>query len=146
VEDSPINPVQPAEQPGPKTHKVGEAAEFTTPGGSAVRVTIESAHYGPEPVSQYDSGPEKGGYLTLNVLWEGVSGPESSPGPVLFRVKDSQGYDYAPKVIGVDGGLNGNVPAGDKARGKVVFDTAPGPWTVVLGVFTFEGGRWTVAS
>jgi hypothetical protein len=128
----------------PAVGKVGEPVEVKSANATA-KVTIVSATYSTAPISKFDSGPAKGGYLVLDVLWETAEG-SSSVNPILFSAKDPSGVQTGPRlgVTGLDNLAAADVPAGDKLRGKVVFDIAAGPWTVIVGAFT-ESARWEVA-
>lgn len=145
----------PAQQPDPpvvavttaaattKAHVVGESVELKGK-ASTSNVTITSATYSTEPLNKWDSGPRKGGYLILEVLWETVEGT-ADVNPLLFNAKDATGLQQGPQLgmTGGEGLAAADVPAGDKLRGKVVMDIGPGPWVVTAGAFT-EAARWNI--
>lgn len=99
--------------------------------GNVARITIVSAKYTTEAVSQFASTPTNGGYLVLDVLWETEKGTTTA-NPLYFAAKDAQGRKV-DTFLGADGQLgSGEVPVGDKTRGTVALDIAKGPTTVVV--------------
>lgn len=133
----------PTPPPSPTAHKVGEVVTVSSD-ESTSKVTIVSAAYSTEPLSRFDTGPRKGGYLTLDVLWETTEGT-AEVNPLLFNAKDASGLQQGPQLgmTGVDGLAAASVPAGDRLRGKVVVDIGAGPWTVTMGALT-EAARWSI--
>lgn len=100
--------------------------------GDVARITIVAASYSETASTQsFAPAATKGGFLVLDVLWETEAGVTSS-NPLYFNAKDSDGrkgdgYMFADDQLGA-----GEVQVGDKSRGIVAFDIAPGPSTVVI--------------
>lgn len=112
--------------------KVGEPFTADMGNGNVARITIVSATYGPAAATGPFATPAKnGGYLVLDVLWETDKG-ETSSNPLYFKAKDADGRS-ANSELAIDDQLgSGEVPAGDKARGKVAFDIKAGTSTVIV--------------
>ena len=112
--------------------KVGEPFTADMGNGNVARITIVSAAYGPAASTGPLATPAtNGGYLILDVLWETDKG-ETSSNPLYFKAKDADGRS-ANTELAIDDQLgSGDVPAGDKARGKVAFDIKPGTSTVIV--------------
>lgn len=112
--------------------KVGEPFTADMGNGNVARITIVSAAYGPAASTGPFATPAKnGGYLVLDVLWETDKG-ETSSNPLYFKAKDADGRS-ANTELAIDDQLgSGEVPVGDKARGKVAFDIKPGTSTVIV--------------
>ena len=112
--------------------KVGEPFTADMGNGNIARITILSATYGPAAsTSSFASPAKNGGYLILDVLWETDKG-ETSSNPLYFKAKDADGRSANTELIIDDQLGSGEVPAGDKARGKVAFDIKPGTSTVIV--------------
>ena len=101
-------------------------------GGNKARITIVSAEY-TDSVSAESFAPaaQNGGFLLLDVLWETEEGVTSA-NPLYFDAKDAEGrkgemYMFADGQLG-----SGEVLPGDKSRGFVAFDMAPGAATVTV--------------
>lgn len=100
--------------------------------GNTARITVVSAEYSDTASSEsFAPAAQNGGFLVLDVLWETEAGVTSS-NPLYFNAKDAEGrageyYMFADNQLG-----SGEVQVGDKSRGTVVFDIAPGPATVVI--------------
>lgn len=101
-------------------------------GGNTAKITIVSAEY-TDSVSAESFAPaaQNGGFLLLDVLWETEEGVTSS-NPLYFDAKDAEGrkgemYMFADGQLG-----SGEVMPGDKSRGFVAFDMAPGEATVIV--------------
>ena len=125
-----------AEAPAPTAEPAGPAVgvPFTADmgGGNTARITIVSAEY-TDSVSAESFAPaaQNGGFLLLDVLWETEEGVTSA-NPLYFGAKDADGrkgemYLFADGQLG-----SGEVLPGDKSRGFVAFDMAPGAATVVV--------------
>ena len=100
--------------------------------GNTAKITILSATYGPSiTTGPFDSPAKNGGYLTLDVLWETEKG-ETTSNPLYFKAKDADGRSASVELIMDDQLGSGEIPAGDKARGKVAFDIKSGTSTVII--------------
>ena len=122
-----------AEAPAASSDKrVGEAFTADMGNGNVARITIVSATYGDAiTAGPYASPAKNGGYLTLDVLWETDKGTTSS-NPLYFKAKDADGRSANVELFMDDSLGSGEIPAGDKARGKVAFDIKPGTSTVII--------------
>ncbi|UWX96791.1 hypothetical protein N2K95_14290 [Arthrobacter zhaoxinii] len=100
--------------------------------GNIARITIVSAEHADTASAQsFAPAAVNGSFLVLDVLWETESGVTSA-NPLYFNAKDDEGrkgetYLFADNQLGT-----GEVQVGDKSRGTVVFDIAPGPATVTV--------------
>ncbi|WP_315914003.1 MULTISPECIES: TM2 domain-containing protein [unclassified Arthrobacter] len=94
--------------------------------GNVARITIVSA-VRTDVVSTNVLATEakNGEYLLLDVLWETESGTTSA-NPLYFSVKTDDGRKGDFQFFADDQLPAGDVPAGDKSRGFVAFDIAPG--------------------
>jgi hypothetical protein len=72
-------------------------------------------------LSQFEKAKDGNTYLVADALVEATG---NTPYNLLyFKVKDSTGVEYNPAVTSLpDGFKSGELQAGDKARGKVVFE------------------------
>ena len=122
-----------AEAPAASSDKrVGEAFTADMGNGNIARITIVSATYGDAITTGPFASPAKnGGFLTLDVLWETEKG-ETSSNPLYFKAKDADGRAANVELFMDDAIGAGEIPAGDKARGKVAFDIKPGTSTVIV--------------
>ncbi|MCC3296824.1 DUF4352 domain-containing protein [Arthrobacter caoxuetaonis] len=123
------------ETPGPEAPaapSVGVPFTADMGNGNTARITVVSAEYADTASTQsFAPAAQNGGFLVLDVLWETEAGVTSS-NPLYFNTKDAEGragdyYMFADNQLG-----SGEVQVGDKSRGTVVFDIAPGPATVVI--------------
>ena len=135
-------PSTPAAAPAPQ---VGQPFEVNMGSGDVAKITIVSATYAPT-AGALASKPKNGGYLILDVLWETAKG-ETSANPLYFDAKDAAGRGGSTGLF-ADGLMTaGDVPAGDKVRGNVVFDIGAGPWSVIVkNPILQEKARVTVAA
>ncbi len=101
-------------------------------GGNVARITIVSAKFVDSiSTNQFAPKPKTGKFLQMDVLWETEKGTTKA-NPLYFNVKDADGRKADMGLFG-DGNLgSGDVVAGDKMRGFVNFDVAPGPVTVTI--------------
>ncbi|MFW0772896.1 hypothetical protein ACLRGI_06975 [Paenarthrobacter nitroguajacolicus] len=101
-------------------------------GGNVAKITIVTAQFvDTVSANQFAPKPKSGKFLQLDVLWETEKG-KTSANPLYFNVKDAEGRKADMQLFG-DGTLaSGEVIAGDKARGFVNYDVAPGPVTVTV--------------
>lgn len=130
-------PTSAASPAAAKTHasaapKVGVPFTVAMRNGNVARITIVSAVYTQNVGESVLAVPAKnGGYLLLDVLWETQTGTTSS-NPLYFSAKDAQGRK-AEQDLFVENQLGtGDVVPGDKSRGSIAFDIAPGPATVMI--------------
>lgn len=94
-------------------------------------VTVESATWGTSNGGDMGLEPVNGGYLTLDLLWEGMEGT-SNVNPLYFSVEDADGNEgdldiFAPDLIAAT-----EVPAGEQVRGILSFDVAQSDWYTVI--------------
>lgn len=99
--------------------------------GNIARITILSAVRTDTVSATLGTPAKNGSYLLLDVLWETEAG-ETSSNPFYFSAKDAEGRS-ADLDLFADGQLgSGQVLPGDKSRGFVAFDVAPGAVTVII--------------
>ncbi len=75
--------------------------------------------------------PKNGSYLLLDVLWEAEAGKTSS-NPLYFSAKDASGRKADLNVFADNQLASGEILPGDKSRGFIAFDIAPGAATVII--------------
>ncbi|MFQ4149455.1 TM2 domain-containing protein [Arthrobacter sp. LAPM80] len=98
--------------------------------GNVARITIISAkRTNVVSTNLLATEPKNGEYLLLDVLWETESGTTSS-NPLYFTAKNEDGRKGDFAFFADDLLPAGEVAAGDKSRGFVAFDIAPGAATV----------------
>ncbi|WP_284983339.1 TM2 domain-containing protein [Arthrobacter sp. efr-133-TYG-118] len=115
----------------PAGYTVGQPMSVDMGDGNVAKVTIVSAKYSATANATLNSPAKNGGYLILDVLWETEKGKTSS-NPLYFEAKDADGRKGDVEMF-VDGALgSGVILPGDKARGNVAFDIAPGTSTVII--------------
>lgn len=115
----------------PSAPTVGKPFTMDLGNGDVARITILSAVRKTSVNTQFSSPAENGSYLLLDVLWETTSG-ETSSNPFYFSAKDANGRK-ADQNLFVDDQLgSGKILPGDKSRGFIAFDVAPGPVTVMI--------------
>lgn len=111
---------------------VGKPFSVKMGNGDIARITIVSAVRTDAVTTTAFATPAKNGsYLLLDVLWETEAGKTSS-NPLYFSAKDASGRKadismFADNQLGA-----GTVLPGDKSRGFVAFDIAPGASTVMI--------------
>ncbi len=120
----------PATDPAAPT--VGTPFTVKMRNGNTAQITIVSATRTESVGDPSFSVPAKnGGFLLLDILWETEKGKTSS-NPFYFSAKDAEGRK-ADQSLFVENPLgSGDVLPGDKARGSVAFDIAPGTATVMI--------------
>jgi hypothetical protein len=100
--------------------------------GNVARLTIVSAaRTDSVSTTAFATPPKNGTYLLLDVLWETESGKTSS-NPLYFSAKDANGRKTDMSLFADNQLGSGEVLPGDKARGNIAFDVAPGPITVMI--------------
>ncbi|YCH09974.1 DUF4352 domain-containing protein [Arthrobacter sp. alpha11c] len=122
---------QPAESKAAEP-KVGEPFTADMGGGNVAKITIVTAQFVDSvSTNQFAPKPKSGKFLQMDVLWETEKGTTKA-NFLYFNVKDADGRKADAALFG-DGTLgSGDVVAGDKMRGFVNFDVAPGPVTVTI--------------
>jgi len=125
-------PAAPAKEAAPAGPVVGTPFAVKMRNGDVARVTIVSAERTDAVTTNaFATPPKNGTYLLLDVLWETEAGKTSS-NPLYFSAKDAGGRK-ADMSIFADNQLGaGTVLPGDKSRGFIAFDIAPGPATVMI--------------
>ncbi|QDG89081.1 DUF4352 domain-containing protein [Pseudarthrobacter sp. NIBRBAC000502770] len=100
--------------------------------GNVAKITIVSAKFVDKvSANQYAPAAKNGKFLQLDVLWETEKGTTSS-NPMYFEAKDADGRKADMTIVG-DGIIGSSkVAVGDKNRGFVDFDVAPGPIKVTI--------------
>jgi hypothetical protein len=94
-------------------------------------VTISSATWGPTNGSSFGE-PENGGYLVLDLVWEGVEGT-SNVNPLYISVFDADGTEGAYDIFGDATLLSGDVAPGESIEGTISFDIGESDsYTVVI--------------
>ena len=100
--------------------------------GNVAKITILSAKFVDSiSTNQFAPKSKNGKFLQLDVLWETEKGTTSS-NPMYFDAKDADGRKADIAIFG--DGIIGSSPVavGDKNRGFVNFDVAPGPIKVTV--------------
>lgn len=76
-----------------------------------------------DELSQFQKAKAGNTYIVAEVLIENVSVDKAPYNPLYFKVKDGDGFEYNPEIVGGDQALkSGELPKGDKARGNVAFE------------------------
>jgi hypothetical protein len=118
--------------PGATGKKVGAPFTADMGNGNVATITILSATYSDAVTTgPYASPAKNGGFLILDVLWETSKG-ETSSNPMYFKAKDADGRSANVELFADDQIGSGEIPVGDKARGKVAFDIKAGTSTVII--------------
>jgi hypothetical protein len=116
----------------PAAPQVGVPFSVNMGHGNVARITIVSATYTQSVSDSVLSIPAKnGGFLLLDVLWETESGKTSS-NPFYFSAKDANGRKGDQNLFVANQLASGDVLPGDKTRGSIAFDIAPGAATVMI--------------
>ncbi|MET3921651.1 hypothetical protein [Arthrobacter sp. UYEF20] len=119
----------PAAPAGPA---VGAPFSVKMRNGDVARITIVSAvRTDAVTTTAFATAPKNGSYLLLDVLWETEAGKTSS-NPFYFSAKDSNGRKADLSLFADNQLGSGDVLPGDKARGFIAFDIAPGASTVMI--------------
>lgn len=114
-----------------KAPTVGKPFSVEMGNGNTARITIVSAKRAATVNSALSTQSKNGSFLVLDVLWETEAGSTSS-NPLYFMAKDANGRKADLNMF-ADGQLgSGDVVPGDKSRGLIVFDIAPGAATVII--------------
>lgn len=100
--------------------------------GDVAKITIVSAVRTDAVATTAFATPAKNGsYLLLDVLWETEAGKTSS-NPFYFSAKDANGRKADLNLFADNQLGSGDILPGDKARGFIAFDIAPGASTVMI--------------
>jgi hypothetical protein len=122
-------PAAPAAPAGPA---VGAPFSVKMGNGDVARITVVSAvHTDVVTTTAFATAPKNGSYLLLDVLWETETGKTSS-NPFYFSAKDSNGRKADLSLFADNQLGSGDVLPGDKTRGFIAFDIAPGASTVMI--------------
>lgn len=122
----------PAAPPAAAAPAVGTPFSVKMRNGNVARITIVSAVRTDAVTTTPFAAPAKNGtYLLLDVLWETEAG-ETSSNPFYFSAKDANGRKADLSMFADNQLGSGDILPGDKARGFIAFDIAPGPVTVMI--------------
>ncbi|WP_258190955.1 MULTISPECIES: DUF4352 domain-containing protein [Arthrobacter] len=100
--------------------------------GDIAKITIVSAvRTDAVSTTAFATAAKNGSYLLLDVLWETESGKTSS-NPFYFTAKDADGRKADLSLFADNQLGSGDVLPGDKTRGFIAFDIAPGASTVMI--------------
>lgn len=121
-----------AEAPKAAAPAVGTPFTADMGNGNVAKITIVSATFVDKvSTNQFAPAAKNGKFLQLDVLWETEKGTTSS-NPMYFDAKDANGRKANLDMMG-DGQIGSSpVAVGDKSRGFVNFDVAPGPIKVTI--------------
>jgi hypothetical protein len=118
--------------PGAPGPAVGVPFSVKMRNGDVARVTLVSAVRTDAVTSTAFATPaQNGNYLLFDVLWKTEAGKTSS-NPLYFSAQDASGRKADLSMFADNQLGSGTVLPGDKSRGFVAFDIAPGPATVVI--------------
>lgn len=85
------------------------------------------------PGWHYYQNPDNGGYVVMDVAWEGVKGNSPThPGVFEFYDADGKQVEYAILEEGMGGIKTDNLDPGEKAQGVIALDIKKGPVKVVI--------------
>lgn len=126
-------PAAPAAPPAaPAGPAVGAPFSVKMGNGNVAKITIVSAvRTDAVTTTAFATAPKSGSYLLLDVLWETETGKTSS-NPFYFSAKDSSGRKADLSLFADNQLGSGDVLPGDKTRGFIAFDIAPGASTVMI--------------
>ena len=100
--------------------------------GDVAKITIVSAvRTDAVTTTAFATAAKNGSYLLLDVLWETEAGKTSS-NPFYFSAKDANGRKADLSLFADNQLGSGDVLPGDKTRGFIAFDIAPGASTVMI--------------
>lgn len=122
-------PAAPAVAAGPA---VGTPFSVKMGSGDVAKITIVSAvRTNAVATTAFATPAKNGSYLLLDVLWETEAGKTSS-NPFYFSAKDANGRKADLNLFADNQLGSGDILPGDKARGFIAFDIAPGASTVMI--------------
>ena len=131
-----------AEAPKAAEPAVGTPFTADMGSGNVAKITIVSAKFVDAISTQsFAPKPKTGKFLQMDVLWETEKG-KTSANFMYFNAKDADGRKADMALFGEGTLGSGEVVAGDKLRGFVSFDVAPGP----IAVTVTNPGLQTVAT
>lgn len=120
------------EPAAPAAPTVGKPFSVKMSNGDIARITIVSAvRTDAVTTTAFATPPKNGTYLLLDVLWETESGKTNS-NPFYFSAKDANGRKADLSMFADNQLGSGEVLPGDKSRGFIAFDIAPGAATVMI--------------
>jgi hypothetical protein len=116
----------------PAAPTVGAPFTVEMRNGDVARITVVSAvRTDTVSTTAFATPPKNGTYLLLDVLWETEKGTTSS-NPLYFSAKDANGRKADLSMFADNQLGSGEVLLGDKSRGFIAFDIAPGAATVMI--------------
>ncbi|WP_255769465.1 DUF4352 domain-containing protein [Pseudarthrobacter sulfonivorans] len=116
----------------PAAPSVGTPFTVKIRNGDVAKITIVSAvRTDTVTATAFATPPKNGTYLLLDVLWETEAGKTSS-NPLYFSAKDANGRKADLNMFADNQLASGDVLPGDKSRGFIAFDIAPGTATVII--------------
>lgn len=116
----------------PAAPTVGTPFTVDVRNGNVARITILSAvRTDTVSTAAFATPPKNGTYLLLDVLWETEKGTTSS-NPLYFSAKDANGRKADLSMFADNQLGSGEVLPGDKSRGFIAFDIAPGAAMVMI--------------
>ncbi|MBT2555829.1 DUF4352 domain-containing protein [Arthrobacter sp. ISL-5] len=122
----------PAAPKAPAAPTVGKPFSVDMRNGDVAKITIVSAvRTQSVSTTAFATPPKNGSYLLLDVLWETSAG-ETSSNPFYFTAKDKAGRKADQNLFADNQLGSGSVMPGDKSRGLLAFDVAPGAVTVMI--------------
>ncbi|WP_160665475.1 DUF4352 domain-containing protein [Pseudarthrobacter sp. ATCC 49987] len=126
-------PTAPAAPPAaPAGPAVGAPFSVKMGNGNVAKITIVSAvRTDAVTTTALATAPKSGSYLLLDVLWETETGKTSS-NPFYFSAKDANGRKADLSLFADNQLGSGDVLPGDKTRGFIAFDIAPGASIVMI--------------
>ena len=121
-----------AASPAPAAPAVGVPFSVKMGNGNVAKITIVSAvRTDAVTTTAFATAAKNGSYLLLDVLWETEAGKTSS-NPFYFSAKDASGRKADLSLFADNQLGSGDVLPGDKTRGFIAFDIAPGASTVMI--------------
>lgn len=116
----------------PAAPAVGVPFSVKMGNGNVAKITIVSAvRTDAVTTTAFATAAKNGSYLLLDVLWETEAGKTSS-NPFYFSAKDASGRKADLSLFADNQLGSGDVLPGDKTRGFIAFDIAPGASTVMI--------------
>jgi hypothetical protein len=130
--EAPAPEAAPEAPNAPAAPAVGKPFSIDMGNGNVAKITIVSAvRTQSVSTTAFATPPKSGSYLLLDVLWETSEG-ETSSNPFYFTAKDKAGRKADQNLFADNQLGSGTVVPGDKTRGFIAFDVAPGAVTVMI--------------